>query len=272
MVKTDTKTDDRGISYLQVGGGTPDLVFIHGLFGAGRNWLSYLKWVHREHSLTAAALDQRGHGASVHFDGTGTMDVLIDDLVHFLRQHVQEKAGVVGHSLGGKVLIGAAAKMGDEIGPVMIVDTGTQPISEGRIEPIKWLKEIPVPVDGRREGREILSKYTDEKGLIDFLLTNLQRGDEGWTWRIDLEGLEEVVGDLSRLDYTRDWEKIAALVTLVRGGNSSHLTEEDAQKMVAQREGKETQCEVIDGAGHWCHVDNPEAFRQVLARFLVSVG
>ena len=95
---------DIDVAWNQDGSGAP-LVFIHGLAEDRHTWAAQQAAV-RDH--TTYAYDLRGHGDSSVGDGDGTAEQLASDLLRFLEE-VTGPATCVGFSLGGTVVLGAAA-------------------------------------------------------------------------------------------------------------------------------------------------------------------
>ncbi|HEX3751940.1 MAG TPA: alpha/beta fold hydrolase, partial [Streptosporangiaceae bacterium] len=84
-----------------------------------------------------------------------------------------------------------------------------------------------------------------------------QREDGRWQWRYDqLRGL----GDFSPL-----WDDVSAAtmpLTLVRGGASAFVTDEDAAEFL--RRSPSTQVHVVPGAGHSVQSDAPLALASII--------
>src|SRR5213595_2491996 len=76
--------------------GSP-LVFLHGLFGQGRNWTGIAKALADEHRVTLVDLPHHGRSSwSDDFDYRAVVDEVAEVMG-------DEPVALVGHSLGGKV-------------------------------------------------------------------------------------------------------------------------------------------------------------------------
>ena len=257
----------KGLQYYVQGESDPHVVFIHGLFGCGRNWHSYLRYVNEQFSLSCCAPDLRGQGDSQHFSCPGTIESLVEDVYDFLNElNLSKKPIVIGHSLGAKIAIVLAAKYPQLTEKIMVVDTALPPIGREVFTILDWLNGLKTPIQERREARSYFDSLTQDQRLRNFLLTNLIKGEKGYEWRLDLQGLHGVVTSLTTMDLESYWLKIDVPICLVRGANSTHLTAEQAEKMKSLRDVDFVE---IENAEHWVHADNPVAFRECLRNFLV---
>jgi esterase len=84
-----------------------------------------------------------------------------------------------------------------------------------------------------------------------------QRGDGRWEWRYDrLSGLS---------DFSALWEDVSAAtvpLTLVRGGASAFVTDEDAEEF--RRRNPAARVHVVPGAGHSIQSDAPLALAGII--------
>jgi pimeloyl-ACP methyl ester carboxylesterase len=108
------------------GHGWPTLL-LHGLSSTSHTWDLVAPLL--SESAHTAALDLRGHGRSDKPDCPYSIDSLADDVLGVLDQLQFEHAVLVGHSLGANVALAAAAREGDRIGGLIMVDGGIVDLS-----------------------------------------------------------------------------------------------------------------------------------------------
>lgn len=84
----------------------PPLIVIHGLFGSKQNWRSLCKAIQQktEPYRQVIAVDARNHGESPHTEEHRYED-MIEDLVKLLKKNNINKAALLGHSMGGRVMM-----------------------------------------------------------------------------------------------------------------------------------------------------------------------
>ncbi|MDA3645154.1 alpha/beta hydrolase [Saccharopolyspora indica] len=106
--------------YCAAGSGSA-VVFVHGLAEDHRSWRRQQEEFsgHRTY-----AYDVRGHGASTLGAADGTLEQLRDDLLAFLAE-VSGPAVCVGFSLGGTVVLSAAAERPDLVTGVVVLGTSS---------------------------------------------------------------------------------------------------------------------------------------------------
>lgn len=86
---------------------TQALVVCHGLFGSKQNWRSLAKSMAKGFGVPIYTLDMRNHGSSPHSDDM-TYAQMADDVKSFLQEQQLSNVTLVGHSMGGKVVMALA--------------------------------------------------------------------------------------------------------------------------------------------------------------------
>lgn len=108
------------IRYDERGDGAPVLVFVHGWSCDRHYWREQLEPLAARHRVVA--LDLAGHGES----GTGrsdwTMHAFGEDVAAVVEQLRVEEVVLIGHSMGGDVIVDAASLLGDRVRGLVWVD------------------------------------------------------------------------------------------------------------------------------------------------------
>ncbi len=245
-----------------LGEGKPLLV-LHGLFGSGDNWLSLAKqWAER---YKVYLIDQRNHGHSPFADEMN-YEVMSEDLYELLASEGLRDVYLLGHSMGGKTVLRFAQKYDFLIEKMIVADMGIKQYKPHHEEIFKALLAVEVEKrTSRKEVEEILSSFNIDEGTKQFLLKNLYWKVAGkeLAWRFNLNVLSrlrnEVVLGLSD-------EKINVETLFLVGGKSNYVPTEDFQSI--QELVPNSTFEIIDGAGHWLHAEQPQLFIQKVEEFL----
>ena len=111
MTEWITTPDGIRIAYHEVGAGDPAIVFIHGGFGNRSGFELQEEYFSPNHRCIA--VDLRGHGESDKPDELYIMEQHGDDVAALIRQLGLQRPVLVGQSMGGQVVISAAARHPD---------------------------------------------------------------------------------------------------------------------------------------------------------------
>ncbi len=121
MTEWITTSDGVRIAYHQVGEGDPAIIFIHGAYSNRRGFGFQEEYFSPNHRCVA--VDLRGHGESDKPDEIYTMDRHGDDVAELIRHLGLEKPALVGQSMGGQVIIAAAARHPELVGAIASLDS-----------------------------------------------------------------------------------------------------------------------------------------------------
>ena len=95
------------------------LIIIHGLYGAGDNWVSIARGL--SESFEVYVIDQRNHGQSPH-NAIHDYVAMREDLREFMDDLQIEKAILIGHSMGGKTAMFFAEAYHERVLSLISVD------------------------------------------------------------------------------------------------------------------------------------------------------
>lgn len=243
---------------------SPPLVFCHGLFGQGRNWTSIAKRAARY--FRVLLLDMPNHGRSV---STDTFDYLeqADLVAEHLRATDDRPWRLVGHSMGGKIVMLIALRYPELVDRLVVVDMS--PVNYPPISDLRGyaqaMMDLDLPdLDSRDEADEQLRDCVPDDTVRAFLLQNLRREGKSWSWQLNLDLLKESMADLA------SWPDVQGSFTgptlWVKGQHSQYITEEYGAVMRHYFPG--VRQVTVKNAGHWVHSEQPEVFGAVVRRFL----
>jgi esterase len=251
---------------LELGESGSRVVFLHGLFGQGRNWNTLGKQLADKHRVTLVDLPH--HGRSPQPDVFDYLDVTaaVAELLS-----AEDPAAVVGHSMGGKVAMLLAITRPELVSRLVVADMS--PVAYERVGGFRTYVEAMQGLDlsritRREEADAGMQEAVPDPTIRGFLLQNLRREGDGWRWAMNLPVLGR---DLDRLgdwptEDLKAYEPYDGPVLWVAGELSSYVTDEYAPAMKEwfPRYRKVT----IKGAGHWVHSEKPETFLAALRQFL----
>ncbi|MDR8393019.1 alpha/beta hydrolase [Aliifodinibius sp. S!AR15-10] len=108
------------INYKVQGTGSPAVVFVHGWSGDMEYWKQQLPYFSRHYKVVA--IDLAGHGESGHNREDWTMAAFGEDVVTVIEKLELDTFILVGHSMGGAVVVEAAQLMPDRVTGLVAVD------------------------------------------------------------------------------------------------------------------------------------------------------
>jgi pimeloyl-ACP methyl ester carboxylesterase len=130
-----TSKDGIPLAFEVHGAGTPALVFVHGWSCDRSYWRGQLGPLAARHRTVA--VDLAGHGASGAGRRTWTMAAFGEDVLAVVEQLGLDDLVLVGHSMGGDVVVEAALRLGGRVAGLVWVDvysTLGEPITDEEVE------------------------------------------------------------------------------------------------------------------------------------------
>ena len=247
------------LAYRELGSGRP-LIVLHGLLGSGRNWLGVARRL--EPSWRCILADQRNHGASPWADDA-SYSALAADVVALLDRLGIVKATLIGHSMGGKAALATALTAAERVERLIIVDIAPVPYDDRHEHDLAAMAELDLAKVGRRADADaMLAAAVPDPAMRGFLLQNLEPGDRGWAWRVNLDVLRRELPVITGFPDALCRQTFAGPAAAIRGARSPYLAPERQGALRACLPGVEIA--TIEDAGHWPHAERPEAFLTAL--------
>jgi esterase len=245
-------------------GSGPPVAILHGLFGSGRNWRSVAQHLAARHRVLT--FDLRNHGASPWAEGMSYGE-MVEDLRASLRARGIDHAAVLGHSLGGKVAMLIALLHPGEIDRLVIVDIAPAANPPNLLAYIRAMRAVdPRGVKRRAEVDVALAGAVPDPAERAFLLQNLVIDDNAARWRLNLEAIERGFPQIIAFPNLPAGTAYRGPALFVAGARSNYIQPEHEPEI--RRLFPQAEIIRIDGAGHWVHAEQPQAFLQTVAPFL----
>ncbi len=238
------------------------IVILHGIFGTSDNWQTFGKALAERHRVIL--VDQRNHGQSPH-SAEFNYPAMADDLKYLLEEEQLTRPVVLGHSMGGKTAMFFAVQNPKLLSKLIVVDMAPRvyPVHHQTILDAFAAVKIN-QIQSRQEAEDQMKPLVSERGVRQFLLKNLQRTDDGFSWKLNLPVIRDNIEAVGAAVPDDSPVEVPAL--FVRGANSDYITSED--ETLVKRIFPYAQVETVKSAGHWVHAEQPEALLKVVTNFL----
>ena len=249
-------------------GDKPRVVFLHGGGQNAHTWDTVIVGL----GESALAVDLPGHGHSAwREDGDYSPQHNADTVVPVLREFAPDADLVVGMSLGGLTAIRVGAIAPDLVRRLVLVDVTPSAMhryaeltteQQGTVALVQGEREFP-SFQAVLDQTVAAAPHREVKALRRGVFHNSRRLDNGnWAWRYDAIRAVPDFGDL-----WNDVDALTAPVTLIRGGTSPFVSDEDAAEL-AQRTTHFRTTHVVDNSGHSVQSDQPRALIALLRSVL----
>lgn len=261
------QNDSVALHVTKVGDSGQAIVFLHGLFGQGKNFSSIAKGL--EPDFHSYLIDLPNHGKSgwtAAFSYVQAAKTVAD----WLCRNIADETPVhlVGHSMGGKIAMVLAMQNPDLVERLVVVDISPVEFSDqSEFEHLLGsLADLNLDeITSRKDADELLREPIPNNTVRGFLLQNLRREADGFAWQANLDMLHR---DLPKIggfpdDLTGTFE---GPVLWVAGAKSDYVRPEYEATM--KRFFPNTHKLTVKEAGHWVHSEQPEVFTTALRVFL----
>ena len=252
------------LNYKSIGSGFP-VIILHGLLGSLDNWQGIAKQL-GEH-FQVFIIDQRNHGRSPHSDEF-SYQILVDDVLEFMKQQGVEQAHFIGHSMGGKAAMHLALEHQDKVAKLIVVDVAPVEYEDRHSTVFKALFAVDLKtIESRQQAEAILKTYLgQDESTIQFLMKGLYRDDDNkFQWRFNMQALYDAYNEISS-GITAD-KPFEGETLFIKGEKSDYINASNFSEIIDLF--PHNQLVEIAGAGHWVHADNPAEFIRVALKFLL---
>lgn len=269
-----TNIHGNDVAYRRAGEG-PVLLLLHGIAGSSETWMPAMRLLQRDYTVIAP--DFLGHGASAKPPGDYSLGNYAAGLRDFLDMLEIDRATVVGQSYGGGVALQFAYQFPERCERLALVDAG------GLGREVSWLLRL-VTLPGaeyvlpalflapvRDWGNSVLS-FLKDRGVRSDRATEMWRSFGSLTdpanraafvrtMRAVIEPGGQAVSATDRLYLAREMPTL-----IVWGDRDKIIPVTHAYK--AHEAMPHSRLEIVEGVGHFPHVEDPFRFVEILVDFL----
>ena len=241
------------------------VIVIHGLFGSGRNWLTFGRRWALEFGYQFHLLDLRNHGESF-WSSQIDYDIMAQDVLNYMRYHSISETILIGHSMGGKVAMHLASNHHQRVKKLMVVDIAPRKYPSRYEKIFVGLNKIMEAAPSSRLDADLMMRpYVESRPVRQFLLRNLVYNQEKrLEFCMNVKALDQHIDTL--LGAPRLSSPYMGDSWFVWGEQSDYFQQADHHLIEALF--PKLRMSFIPQAGHWVHVDNPPIFTSKVQEFL----
>lgn len=263
----DSQNTSVELHYREFGTSGAAIVLLHGLFGSSANWGSIARELSAGHRVIVP--DLRNHGQSPHTNEMDYPSMTADVLALLDRLGIQHPI-LVGHSMGGKVVMRAALEHPDRAAGIGVIDIAPVAYAHDFSDILAGFESIDLAhLKDRQAADRQLARYVPEADVRAFLLQNLVRGSGGWQWRINLRALRSAMRSITGFDVPPGGA-YSGPAHFIHGARSSYV-QPVFEPRIRELFPEAAFCRVMD-AGHWVYAEQRAAFMDCLRHLLRAVA
>lgn len=248
---------------LDFGGEGSPILILHGLAGRASEWSEVATDLSRRHKVVA--LDLRGHGGSDKPSNLAS-ESFAADAIGVLEMLDLGPMCLVGQSFGGDIALMVAATRPDLLSAVVVIEASPEFDDETRALIAGWFRSWPESFPSLDDARSFFMEA--ELQHLGLWLNGLRRTERGY--EPDFHP-GDMVTILERADEGL-WHLLPDIQTptLAITGEAGMVSPEAADRMV--RAIPNARHELVRGAGHNVHLDDPAACTDLIEAFLREVA
>lgn len=247
----------------------PPLIILHGLWGASENWLPVAGFLsERFHVLLP---DLRNHGNSPHVPVHRYEDMCADVMEWIHQLHLPRQPFMVGHSMGGKVLMRLLLEKPEIADKAAVIDIAPKTYSGLNTDQHQKLLDFAVqfPMADFKHRDEIHRAIREAIGteeLCQILFKSLRKGTQEFEWKINVEVVRDSLSELMAWAFQK--RSISKPILFVRGEWSDYIMDEDITCIHSFF--PEASLLTIPRAHHCLHAEQPQLLAQSLLAFFLG--
>ena len=240
------------INYFVSGPNKEALVFVHGFSCSSKYWLAQLQHFSKKH--TVVAIDLAGHGDSGINRNAYNMDAFGKDVASVVNDLELEHVTLIGHSMGGPVIVEAANELGDKVDLLIGVDT----MHDITGEPIGRVAGLIVNTMFK-----LFYESMTEDIIADFFIESTDASLKKWIGEDALKANKKAAqGSLNSLLTMNYPENLNDLSVPIKVINARSFRETMLEENLASYENIEI--DFFEDVGHFIMMERPSEFNEWL--------
>lgn len=251
--------DGLHIRYHVLGGGSPPIVFVHGWACDSSFWDAQVRHFANTHRVVA--LDLAGHGGSGRGRKSWTVGAFAADVGAVLAALDLKGAVLVGHSMGGPVIVETARRYPDRVAALVPVDTFMSVTTKSSKR--DWDAFIAtLRADFRKAAADLVRKgmflASSDRALVEHVVARVTAMPPG-------------IG-VAVMDGLWSYDASAALASVKLPIRCINSDRKPTQLAEARRFAPQLEAVIVKGVGHFVMLEDPEGFNRLLEQAILELA
>jgi len=247
------------IEYQVYGHGEPAVVLVHGWANNANYWNEQLEDLKTRYTVVTLSL--AGHGASGRNREVWSMAHYAADVAAVARAIPNKKLVLVGHAMGGIVVLEAARTLGSRVIGIIAVDSlksiGQPPMSKAQFEELVQ----PFRADFIGHMHDFVAQYLFTKNADPAFVRKVADDMAHAAPQVAIPSLEAL--------YHYDFAALPEIhVPIIAINSDLHMPTDEAR---IRRSAPTFRSIVVPGAGHFLMMDSPQRFNAILLQAIASL-
>ena len=252
--------DSVHIEYQVYGHGEPAVVLVHGWANNANYWNAQLDALKARY--TVVTLNLAGHGASERNRADWSMANYAADVAAVVHELPNRKVVLVGHAMGGIVVLEAARLIGSRVIGIIAVDSlksiGQPPMSKAQFDELVQ----PFRTDFIGHMHEFVGAYLFTKDADPLFVRKVADDMAHATPQVAVPSLEAM--------YRYDFAALPEIhVPIIAINSDLHMPTDEAR---IRKSAPTFRSIVVPGTGHFLMLESPARFNPVLLQALASLA
>ncbi|MFN9497668.1 MAG: acetoin dehydrogenase dihydrolipoyllysine-residue acetyltransferase subunit [Erythrobacteraceae bacterium] len=248
--------DGFSLRYAEIGEGEETILFLHGFGGDCGNWMFVQSDL--AESCRTIALDLPGHGGSTKaLPGSGSLDDLVSLVGAFIAERVLGPVHLVGHSFGGALAQGLAARASASVRSLTLI----APLLSGVSLDRDFLHDL-VEARRARELKEVLSRLVADSESISAAMV-----DDVLKYK-RLDGVASVLSNLADMaeQIATATRKMPDVKCVAIWGTKDQIIPPPAAELLSPG----SRLELIPACGHMPHLEVPDVVARMIRHSIAA--
>lgn len=253
-------SDGIRLNYQKYGEGDP-IVFVHGFSGNQAIWTEQIDYFTNQ-GFQVITYDQRNHGISQKDPNLKDVDVLVLDLKELIQGLCEQKAILVGHSMGAAIGYGFAAKNAELISHFIAIDE-----SPKMIEDDEWHYGFmhATRADYRQKIMQLPHLKQTLHGVTSKVRNAVKNVQHEFPFDWDLN--QRLLIDHARRDWRPELSSLRVPTLLMTAAESPFYDGEYA-KIMQKTDPNYLNSVTIEQTGHCIMAEQPVEFNEIVLDFI----